>query len=667
MMTVWSPRGQTKTSRSEARFVRVVFDLETTATADLRRTGAHAYAEHGDTRVTVLCACEDDDPVFGWWWGQPIRPWINRFERWVQLGAVFVAHNYLFEWNVYHLKLVPLGFPPIPLRQWSCTMARSLVAGFPSSLDAAARAARLPVQKDTSARDLMLRMARPRTLYPEVTWWHETSPQHLQRLHDYCAQDVLTERALDKAVAELSPRERRVFEADHAINQRGLQVDLDLVERMAEHAQVAKRLSEEEVTRATNGQITAPTQVQRIKTYLVDMGVDLPDLRRHTLRLALQGDAIVGPPRSVLQARLDASRSSTAKLSVIQTARSLDGRLKGTFQYYGAGRTGRAAGRRFQPQNLFRGSIKDVAAAVRLIKGGIDTEGLGLLFEDSPMGVLASCLRSCIVAPAGHKLVICDFSQIEARVLAWLANESYALECFARGDDIYTETAKAIGSSSRQLGKVLVLACGYGMGATVFQLTAATFGLVLTLEEAQEAVQAWRQLNERIVDFWWACNRVIRQMVNRAPGTEIRVGRIVFRRHPDAVLIRLPSGRYLVYRRPGLQRNENIFGAEVTEFVYMGSHGGDWVQLRAWPGKTVENITQAVARDVLADAMVDLHDQGVPLVAQVHDELVAEARDAECDNVYSIMQHAMSKPPGWGPTLPLAAAGFVGQRYVKAA
>ena len=643
---------------------RIILDLETASTLDLRKTGSHAYAEHPDTRVTVLCFQEQGTTqMYTWRWSDPVDQYVYLLQRWVNQGAVVVAHNYLFEFNIWRHKMEPLGFPPIPLTQWSCTMARSLVAGYPASLEAAARAARLDVQKDTSARDLMLRMARPRSTNP-LTWWHATSPDHFNRLCAYCAQDVLAEAALDEAIPELSPREREVFEADHAINQAGINVDMDLVEKLTEHAANAKLLSEREITRATNGQITRPTQVQRIQTWLPGVGVQLPDLRRNTLREALQDPTLQGAARTVLQARLDASRSSTAKLDAIAAARSFDGRVKGRSHSSGGRRPGRAARRRLQPQNLFRGSVKDIETAVRTIKIGCDTEDLAMLYEDSPMGVVASCLRSCIMAPHGHLLCVVDFSQIEARTLAWLADEPYALDCFVRNDDIYTATAKAIGSPSRQLGKVLVLACGFGMGAERFRQTALTFDLHLSIEEAEDAVYAWRQLNKRIVDFWWQCNRAVMSIVETRPGSRIDVGRVTFVRHRDAVLIRLPSGRHLVYRRPHIVPNAKT---DKREFCYMGSHGGDWVQLRSWPGKIVENITQAVARDVLVDKMVALHAQGIRLIAQVHDELVAEAPEADAPHIYNLMQQEMSSPVTWGPLLPLAAAGFVGRRYVKPA
>jgi DNA polymerase len=374
--------------------VRLVLDLETTSTVDLRKTGVHAYAEHPDTRITVLCYAIDDAPVQAWLSGPPPLAVTHA----ITSGATFVAHNYLFEWNLYYQKLVPQGWPPVPLSQWSCTMARALVAGYPASLDLAGQALKLSIQKDRSAHDLMLRFARPRSFSP-LTWWHETDPERFQKLCDYCARDVATERLLDRAVPELSPRERKLFELDHAINQRGLGIDLSLVDDLYALTVSAQNELRDRIARLTQGRVRSLNQVAQLRQWLFfDANVDMPDLRRATVKSTLADPAVTGPARIALQARLDASRSSTAKLTAIAAARSRDGRVRGTFQYYGANRTGRWAGRRVQPQNFFRGSIADVPSALRLVRGGICPADLDMLFEDSALGVVASCLRSTIVA-----------------------------------------------------------------------------------------------------------------------------------------------------------------------------------------------------------------------------------------------------------------------------
>ena len=642
--------------------MRLVLDLETTSTADLRLTGAQAYAEHPETRVTVLCYAIDDEPVVT---VTDLGRVHSIFTQTVRGGATIVAHNYLFEFNVYHHKLVPLGWPVIPLRQWSCTMARAYVAGYPGSLELAGKAARIAMQKDTGARDLMLRMARPRTLTPEITWWHETSPEHFKRLCDYCVTDVEAERALDRAVPELSPRERAIFECDHRLNQRGLAIDLVLVDRLAALAEAAKTQLTAKLIRVTNGQVTTPNQVARLREWLAFQGLQTDDLRRNTVRALLVRQDLSKPVREALQARLDASRSSTAKLAAIAAARSPDGRVKGAFQYYGANRTGRWAGRRVQPQNLYRGSIDDVPAAIANILGSpVSPADLEALYPDSAMGVVASCLRSTIIAAPGNRLVIIDLSQIEARVLAWLAGESASLDCFRRGDDIYVDTARRVGSRSRQLGKVLVLACGFGMAAIRFQLTAAGFGLILDLPTCETMVKAWREANKRIVHLWWELHRALLRIVLEPPGAVIRYDRnLTLKRVKGAVLLQLPSGRHLVYRRAHLMENE----AGHNEFCYMGSGGGGWQLQRSWPGKIVENVVQAIARDVLCDAMIELDRAGVPLVATVHDELVAEVPERDADRIYTLMRDAMRRAPAWAPDLPMDAAGFIAARYHKPA
>jgi DNA polymerase len=634
--------------------VRLVLDLETTSTADLRKTGSHAYAEHPDTRVTVLCFSVDDHPVETWISGPPPSSFVDA----VKSGAVVIAHNYLFEWNIYYNKLVPTGWPIIPISQWSCTMARSLVAGYPASLDLVGRALRLSQQKDHSSRDLMLRFARPRSLEPLV-WWDQSDPVRFQALIDYCKKDVATERELDRRVPELSPRERLVFELDHAINQRGLGVDHHLVYELAALADTARTRLTGEIVRLTGGQVRSLNQVAQLKAWLGRQGVETADLRRATVQTLLANRALTGAPRTALQARLDASRSSTAKLTAIASARSQDGRVRGTFQYYGASRTGRWAGRRLQPQNLFRGSIRDVPGAIRTIRAGAAPEDLSLLFEDGALGVIASCLRSTITAGPRRKLAIADFSQIEARVLAWLAGQQDALQVFRRGEDIYVATARAIGSPSRSLGKVLVLACGFGMGPLKFQATALTYGVTLDEAEAEAAVRAWRTVNHHIVTLWWESHRACLRVLGAGPGAQEQVGYVTFIHRPGALLARLPSGRSLVYRHPRIEENEHGY----DEITYMGSLGGNWTRLRAWAGRTIENVTQAVARDVMVEAMLQLRD--VPLIATIHDELIAEVPADEADQVLDRMLTAMRGTPLWAPGLPVDAAGVVVKRYTK--
>jgi DNA polymerase len=648
---------------------RLVLDLETTSLADLRVVGSSVYASDPSTRVTVLCYALGRGPVRTWTGG----PCPDDLRAAIVSGCVVVAHNYLFELNIWAAVLAPLGFPPIRLNQWSCTMARALVAGLPASLELAGHALGLAIQKDASARDLMLRFARPRSLNP-LTWWHETDPARFAHLVSYCAQDVAAERELDGAVPELSPREYEIFLADHAINQRGVRVDLSLVDRMRTLSDAEKLRINDRINRLTNGQITSGAQVGKLVTWLTDNDTPVPMLDpghgkppRPTLgREAVEGMlARPGLPShvsAVLRCRRDVSRSSTAKLTTIRNRVSADGRVRGGFQYYGASRTGRWAGRGVQWQNFPRGTIKDPHAAVDLVNEGATVEDLDLLFEDSPMGVLASMLRSVIEAAPGHMLVSCDLSQIEARVLVWLAGQDDVTALFARGEDVYTYTAKSLGSDNRQFGKVLVLATGFGMGPRRFRDTARTFGVTLTEGEAEDAVAGWRGLNHHVVHMWWEAHKIALAVAAGPVGSAVSFRGMVFARRPQSLDIVLPSGRALVYREPHVRRHPDHGH---LEFVYRGVEQGRWAWVRSWPGKLTENIVQAIARDVMAEAIIKVHRRGPPLIATVHDELISEVPAARAEDARDWLSRAMNRAPVWAPGLPVAAAATIGRRYRK--
>ena len=652
--------------------MRVVIDVETASLVDLRQSGTHLYAVDPSTRVTVLCYAIDAGPVRAWTGGACPADLLAA----IAYGATVVAHNYLFELNIWAAKLIPLGFPAIILKQWSCTMARALVAGLPAGLEMVGHALGLTIQKDASARDLMLRFARPRSLNP-LTWWHETDIARFARLAAYCARDVATERELDRVLPELSPREREIFEADHAINQRGMRVNLDLVDTMHALGEHEKRRLNQRLVTLTNGRVTSAAQVARMVVWLNDNRIAVPvtpsPYPGMPGRLTLDRDAVTGMlqrpglpahVRAALRCRLDASRSSTAKLATIRRSVDQDSRLRGTTQYYGAGRTGRWAGRRFQPQNLPRGTITDIQGAVTLIEAGAPAEDLELLFEDSAMGVLASALRSVIEAGPGNLLVACDLSQIEARVLVWLAGQEDMVELFRRGEDVYTYTAGRLGSNNRQFGKVLVLATGFGMGADRFQAMALTYGVSLSLGEAEDAVQAWRSLNTKVVDLWWDLHRTAMRVMTGRQGSQARVAGLTITNAREGMRITLPSGRDLIYRDARVVHHPE---RRHPEIVYMGVEQGRWVDVRTWPGKLVENIVQAIARDVMCESLILGHRRAVPVVATVHDELVAEIAAPRAPALRDWMTWAMCRPLAWAPGLPVAAEARIGPRYRKAA
>jgi len=359
--------------------------------------------------------------------------------------------------------------------------------------------------------------------------------------------------------------------------------------------------------------------------------------------------------RRVLEIRSEAAKSSLGKIDRMLAVRAGDGRARGLLQYYGAGRTGRWAGRLIQVQNLPRNAAGVDPDEVLGVLAE-DTGALGLFYE-RPLDALSACLRGCITAAPGKLLAMIDLSQIEARVLAWLAGQKDILEVFARGEDVYVHEATKQGSSNRQFGKVLVLACGYGMGGAKFRDTALGYGLDLSEGEASRAVAGWRASNREVVKFWYAMEEAARACVAR-PGLHetVRGVRLVVRW--GKLHVRKPGGGVLVYHGARLAGGDLVFDgvSQTTK---------QWGEQKTYGGKLVENLTQAVARDLVAEAMVRVWERyrRVPVMT-VHDELVFEvdpASPVEADAIKLLVDQA----PAWAGGLPLASKLAVGFRYGK--
>ena len=636
---------------------RLVLDLETCSPLNLRACGAHAYFEHPDTHVICAAWALDNEPVYVWVPGDPPPVFEPPF--------TIIAHNYLFEQTAWNFLLTPrYGWQRLTGRErWSCTMARGLALALPASLDTLGEALELHVRKDRFARDLMMRMSRPRSVdeHGRLVWWHKTDPEKLNSLIDYCMNDVEVERVVDQMIPELLDTERRIFEIDGNINRRGILIDVPLVERMTELAAARTQDLDKDMARITSGEVRSTAQVGVLANWLRSRGCPVENVAKGTVREALNGAVPGTVTYEALATRAEAARSSTKKLNAMRLGMSDDHRLRGLFQYGGAGRTMRWAGRRVQPQNFIRPILKpqDTLMAVALCKmSSTLATDLDMLFPDTALGVIASCLRSCFVAPPGYKLVIADFAQIEARVLAWLAGQNDMLDVFRRGEDAYTYAAQQQGSDSRQFGKVLVLALGYGMGAQRFLETAATYGIGLIFDAALEAVQTWRGLNRAIVGLWRAVDSAARQI---AVGymEPIAIGHLTLARSRKAMRLTLPSGRDLIYHKLTLDD-------QTDSLVFMGVDPMTkrWCEQRTYGAKLVENATQAMARDLMAHAMIAI-DPEYPLIGTIHDELIAEVSEVMADRALTDMLNVMTIPPSWAIGLPLDAEGRVADRYTK--
>lgn len=649
-------------------------DLELASELNLRDVGVDVWSRHPSTTPILVGFALDDDPVHSFDWNSEfVEPAELEMRNAVERGASIHAWNAAFERLIWNNVLTRKpNYGGLPLEQFHCTMAAAANAGLPMALDAAAQAVGSPHMKDASGHRNMLRMARPRAHEADGTprWWHRESVPHLNALRLYNMADVAAEREIYRRIPRMSKREREIWLVDQRMNDRGLPVDKELLGAFGAITLNELIRLNKEIERVTHGQVESFSQHARLIAWLRHHGYPLTDLRKDTIA------EFIGTPefydmdadgQKVLLLRAEAAKTSTAKLKSMSAFSQADGRARHLVQYGGAVRTLRWAGRGPQIQNYprpLKSVEKHIKVVIREVLAGMPEDGLRLLFGN-PLDLVSSCLRPVFQAVPGHLFVVCDYHAIEAIVLAWLAGFQALLDVFRRGEDVYIFTANQIGSDNRQLGKVLRLACGYGMGAGKFQDTAAGYKVILSALQSDEAVRGFRNTNKPIVSLWYSYERAARQAITY-PDQGFHVGSVHFRmarrdgRVAGALLIEKPSGGTLVYRDAKL---------EDGRITYMGVHQltRQWTKLDTYGGKLVENVTQSVARDLLADTMV-LFDKMYPdaLLTTVHDEIVAMAPEPQAPSVFAALKTLMSTPPAWASGMPLSAAGYVADRYFKA-
>jgi DNA polymerase len=466
-------------------------------------------------------------------------------------------------------------------------------------------------------------------------------------------------RELDRRLPELSDLERSVWLLNEQVNARGLPIDLDTVRRLG------AVLTEEDVRLMAKMQTLCglnPSQNRKLLVKLQETAIDPPvDLKAETLQAWSREDIFGGPACDIVDTRLQFANTSGNKLKKMIASACVDGRARGCFLWHGA-HTGRWSGRGFQPQNLPR-PPKDLdvgATLAALVQAG----GPALTNGMNVKAAIAAVLRAMIWAPVGQRLVVADFAQIESRVLCWLAGQRSMLDLYRRGEDPYIATAKALHSKDRQFGKLLVLAAGFGGGRDMLLAKAPSYGVQLSPAQAEAAINAWRVANPAIVRFWDALLDTVRAVAGEAAGFKRKIyGLTVARCADDTLRIQLPSGRALIYHEPRIESDED--GWTFDALVYQLPLGRDWVQRTAWRGLITENVVQAIAYDVMAEAMLRMDKAGVELIGTVHDEAIALAPEDQADAVRDEMVRIMSSPPAWASGLPLGAEGYHAERYLK--
>lgn len=643
----------------------VSIDFETRSTVDLRKTGVYTYAAHPDTDVWVMAYAVDDGPVQTWLPGNPVPEVFGQADE-------YRAWNAEFERVIYGLILVPrYGFPTIPLEQWYDTAAQAATMALPRGLGRAAEVLGLDVQKDMDGRRLMLQMAKPRSFREDGTpiWWD--LPEKVSHLIAYCRQDVEVERAIGKRLPPLSEKERWVYIMDQRANTRGFQVDLELVDAAQDVMVTEMAEAGERLTAVTGGYVTKVTDVNGITSWLRHNGLpDLADLRKDTVRDLLAGE-LSPQVREVLQIRADTGKTSTAKLDAFQHAAGPDGRVRGTFLYHGAS-TGRWSGRLVQPQNFPRPEMKDPELFIPAVLSQT-LEG-----DPPPAIVVSSLLRSMIVSREGYVLRSGDYSQIEARVLAWIAGQDDLVQLFAGGGKVYEDMASFIfgipvekilkDSFERQIGKNSILGSGFQMGWQRFQeQVKEQTGIDISDELAMKAINGYRTKNDRIQAFWDDIYTAAYNATTQ-PGRAFRCGRdecIRFKVYQDVLWCTLPSGRHLAYNLPEIEERETPWGEWRPTLTYCGITGPArrWERVSTYGGHLTENVVQAIARDCMAEAWLRLEVAGYPIIMTVHDELVAEVPEGHGSQ--EEFERILATRPAWAQDLPIEVEGWEGHRYRK--
>lgn len=695
-------------------------DYETRSVIDLKRTGARVYMQHPTTSIWCCAYTFDEEPIRLWTPGQPVpgdvveAALMGDVEAW--------AHNNAFEAIVEEYIAGPRhGFPQFDPRAQRCTMVGAYAMGLPGALENTAPALGLDLKKDMTGKRLMMQMARPRKvkmargfsdipftavrvqemdadgwevyedgkgrLVAEVQWWNQ--PEKVVRLGAYCVDDVAVERALGRRLRALSPSEMALWHLDQKVNRRGCLVDAKLANAAKAIVKEAQHHLDSQMRENTDGAVSKCSNRNELVSFVRGHGIECDSINKAAMEELLEESNTLPPiVRKVLELRKESAKASVAKIDALLNGKSPDtGRACDLLQFHGAS-TGRWAGRRAQWQNVKRPDESDIDTLIDVVATG-DFDYLSMMF-DKPLSAVGDILRGLIVAAPGHRIVAADYSNIEGRVLAWLAGESWKLRAFrdfddGTGHDLYKLTAAGIlnkrpedvTKDERQShGKVPELALGYQGGVGAFSTMAANYGLDLPVIQIEAIRDGWREKHPNIKQYWYDMENAAVSAV-REKGSVQSVGRIRFKQAGSFLFMQLPSKRFLCYPYPEVRTFDTPWGEPKQGITYFSTidvskkakvvddpkNSSNWARIKTYGGMLVENATQAVARDVLADAMPRLETAGYPIVLTVHDEVVCEVPDGH--GSVEDMESIMCDLPEWAAGLPISAEGFEGERYRK--
>lgn len=646
-------------------------DLETYCEVPINH-GTHAYAEAAEVLLTQY-AIDDGDPVVK----EGLAP---ELEQLIDMADIVVTHTKDgFDRVVLHYQGIDL-----PVEKLQDTSIQALSHGLPGGLDKLCTIMGLPeeLSKDQGGKQLIQLFCKPRPKNVKLRRaTKETHPVEWARFVKYAGQDIRAMRELRRRLPKINypDREHALWCLDQRINDRGMRVDLGLARAAIKTVAEAKKIMDKRTQEMTDDRLRSTTQRDELlQLALADYGVALPDMQAATVERRLEDPDLPAGLRELLALRLQTSTTSNAKYNRLLKAVSSDGRLRGALQFSGAARTKRWSGKVFQPQNLPRPdmSTADIDLGIGSILGG----GCHLVW-DEPIKVCSNALRGCIVADEGKKLVISDLAQVEARVLPWLAGEQWKLEAFAlydRGEapDNYVMAyargfgvaPEQVGKDHRQIGKVSELSCGYGGAYAAWISMGALYGFDLPRHQVLEIVRAWREAHPAICDWdtglWKQLDDAARHAIQNPGKTYLAGEHIRFERWREWLRMQLPNGGFLNYAAPAIIEDPRRPGQTCVSYMGVNNYTKKWERLTTYGGKLSADATQATAREIMAENLPYIEDEGYLPVLLVHDEVVTEVPDTDDYDVDRLNQLLTAKS-AWMDGLPLAAGGFETYRYRK--
>lgn len=657
-------------------------DIETYSPEPIADTGLYKYAASPEFEILLVAYARDDEPtqIVDLAQGEELPDWFIPALQDPEYRKA--AHNASFERVCFSNYLRRKGILApgqwLDPYQWHCTMVQCSRCGLPLSLAQAGAALGLAEQKMTEGKALIKLFCTPKSEKAPAGIFGEDDgrnhpedfPDKWEIFKDYCVRDVDVERQIDKATAwyPVSLQEQRLYAIDQEINDRGVLLDMELVRNAVRADTIQTARLNEEAMKLTG--LSNPNSVPQLKRWLSEtLGISLDTLNKKDVA-DIKGATDDPRVRRVLQIRSEMGKTSNKKYEAMLTVAGDDNRARGLLQFYGS-RTGRWAGRLVQVQNLPQNHIKDLDFARTCLKEN-DIEMIEIGYGNVA-DTLSQLIRTAFIAPKGKTFAVCDFSAIEARVLAWIAGEDWVLDAFRHGKDIYCETASQMfhvpvekhgaNAELRQKGKISVLALGYGGGVSALDAMGGKRQGMTEQEEA-DTVRKWRAANPKIVQFWSDVENAAKECVITKATTH--VGPLEFKMHGTTMTIQLPSGRLISY--PDIKPSTNRFGSSSLQYHGLNQMTNKWSWIETYGGKLTENIIQATARDCLAEVMylISFHYANpYDIVFHVHDEIICEVPEDQAEEALAWIRDIFSKNMPWNDGLPLNGAGYITPYYLK--